>query len=146
MIARGSVDVTYKEADASRLPDALVEGAALLLDLRQRGVVDEVAKRLKIRRQGGLCGLDVWLTLLLYMTTGAEVGVRRFWDMVRPHMPALAALGGRRRLPSPASLSRALDAVETERGRSRVRTRRHPSGSQGPTTMLSVSPRPLANT
>lgn len=114
MITRGSVDVTYKQADASRIPDALVEGAALLLDLRQRGVVDEVAKRLKIRRQGGFCGLDVWLTLLLYMTTGAEVGVRRFWDMVRPHMPALAALGGRRRLPSPASLSRALDAVETD--------------------------------
>lgn len=112
MITRGSVDVTFKDADASRLPDALVEGAALLLDLRRRGVVDDVARRLKIRRQGGFCGLDVWLTLMLYMTTGADVGVRKFWDVVRPHVPALAALAGRRRLPSPASLSRALDAVE----------------------------------
>lgn len=114
MFARGSVDVTFQDVDASRIPDTLVEGASLLLDLRRRGVVDEVAKRVKIRRQGGFCGLDVWLTVLLYMTMGAEVGVRKFWDVARPHVAALAALAGRRRLPSPASLSRALDAVEPE--------------------------------
>ncbi len=32
MIARGSVDVTFKDEDASRLPDALVEGASLVLN------------------------------------------------------------------------------------------------------------------
>ena len=114
MIARGSLDVTFQDVDASRIPDTLVQGASLLLDLRRRGVVDEAAKRVKIRRQGGFCGLDVWLTVLLYLTKGAEVGVRKFWEVARPHVAALAALAGRRRLPSPASLSRALDAVEPE--------------------------------
>lgn len=33
MIARGPVDVTFKDADATRLPDAFVEGASVLLDL-----------------------------------------------------------------------------------------------------------------
>jgi hypothetical protein len=114
MIAHGSVDVTFKDTDASRLPDALVEGASVLLDLRRRGVVDDVGRRLKIRRQGGFSGLDVWVVLMLYMAKGCEVGVRRFWDVSRPHVLALGALAGRRRLPSPASLSRALDAVEPE--------------------------------
>lgn len=114
MIARGSLGVTFKAVDASRIPDALVEGTALLVDLRQRGFLDEVAKRLQIRRQGGFCGFDVWVVLFLYMSVGPTMGVRRFWDVLRPHMTALAALAGRRRLPSPASLSRALDAVEPE--------------------------------
>ncbi|NQT92421.1 MAG: hypothetical protein HQ559_06650 [Lentisphaerae bacterium] len=82
------------------------------MDLSRRGVVDGVGERLRIRRQGGYCGLDVWLLLLLFFTTGARRGVRAFWDLLLPHMEQLAALAGRRRLPAPASLSRALDAVE----------------------------------
>ena len=114
MITRGSLDVTFKEVDGSRIPDILGEGASLLVDLRRRGLIEDAGLRLKIRRQGGFCGLDVWLLLLLYMSVGADVGVRRFWDLVRPHVAALGALAGRRRLPSPASLSRALDAVEPD--------------------------------
>jgi hypothetical protein len=114
MFARSSVDVTFKDADVSRIPDALTEGALLLLDLRRRGVVDDVGRRLKIRRQGGFSGVDVWAVLMLYLAMGGEVGVRRFWELSRPHVLSLAALAGRRGLPSPASLSRALDAVESE--------------------------------
>jgi len=113
-MARGSIQVTYKSMDAARIPDDLTEGAALLMDLSQCGVVDGVGERLHIRRQGGYCGLDVWLLLLLYFTTGVHRGVRAFWDLLRPHVKQLAALAGRRRLPAPASLSRALDAVESD--------------------------------
>ena len=113
-MARGSIQVTYKSMDAARIPDDLTEGAALLMDLSRCGVVDGVGERLHIRRQGGYCGLDVWLLLLLFFTTGARRGVRAFWDLLRPHIKQLAALAGRRRLPAPASLSRALDAVEPD--------------------------------
>ena len=113
-MARRSVHVTYKPVDCARIPDDLVEGAALLTSLGERGVVDAVGERLRIRRQGGYAGLDVWLVLLLFFSTGASRGFRGFWDLLRPVMPRLAALAGRRRLPSPASVSRALDAVEPE--------------------------------
>ena len=95
-MARGSIQVTYKSMDAARIPDDLTEGAALLMDLAQRGVVGGVGERLHIRRQGGYCGLDVWLLLLLFFTTGARRGVRAFWDLLRPHLKQFAALAGRR--------------------------------------------------
>ena len=71
-MARGSVEVTYKSADASRVPDNLTEGAVLLVDLRRRGTLDEVGERVRIRRQGGYGGLDVWVLLLIFFTTGAS--------------------------------------------------------------------------
>jgi hypothetical protein len=113
-MARGSVEVTYKPADAARLPDILTEGAALLMALRQRGTLKSVGERLRIRRQGGYSALDVWVLLLVFFTTGASRGVRALWEVLHPHAEELAAVAGRRRLPSPASLSRALDAVEVE--------------------------------
>ena len=54
----------------------------------------------------------MWLLLLLFFSAGPGRGVRAFWDLLREHVLQLAALADRRRLPSPASLSRALDAVE----------------------------------
>ena len=55
-----------------------------------------------------------WLLLLVFYTMGASLGVRKFWEKFSRYIPSLAALAGRRRLPSPASLSRALDSVEWE--------------------------------
>ncbi len=114
-MAQGSVEVSYTSADLDRIPDTLTEGAALLLDLRRRGLVDAMGRRVRIRRQGGFCGLDVWVLLLLFFTAGLGRGVKSFWeDVARPHAARLAALAGRRRLPSPASLTRALGAVEPD--------------------------------
>jgi len=114
-MAQGSVEVSYTSADLDRIPDALTEGAALLMDLRHRGLVDTIGKLVRIRRQGGFCGLDVWVFLLLFFTSGIGRGVKSFWeDVARPHAKRLAALAGRRRLPSPASLTRALGAVEPD--------------------------------
>jgi hypothetical protein len=113
-MARNSVTVTYKKADTTRVPDVLTEGATLLMDLHGRGVVDEVGKRLHIRRQGGYSGLDVFLGLLVFLTTGAAGGLRPFWEEHRTHLRRIAALAGRRGLPAPASLSRALASVEVE--------------------------------
>lgn len=106
-MARNSAQITYEPTDQKRIPDALTEGTSLLMDLRQRGTVAAVGGRLRIRRQGGYSALDVWLLLLLFFTTGRRYGVRAFWDLLRPYVVRVAAVAGRRRLPSPASLSRA---------------------------------------
>jgi hypothetical protein len=113
-MARSSIKVTYKEVDTARVPDALTEGATWLMLLGSRGVVEAVGKRLHIRRQGGFSGLDVLLGLLVFFTTGAVDGLRPFWERHGSHLKRIAALAGRRGLPSPASLSRALGSVEVE--------------------------------
>lgn len=114
-MARGSLEVTYQSPDDSRIPDPLTEGASLLVDLRGRGILSAIGDRLHIRRQGGYCGLDVWLVLLLYFSASPGRGIRAFWEKtLRPHVKRLAALAGRRSLPASASLSRALEAVEPE--------------------------------
>jgi len=112
---RPALQVTHRDIDVSRLPDRLVEGAALLIDLARRGVLAAIGQRLHIRRQGGYCGLDIWLFLFVFYTTGATRGLRTFWDKtLRFHHKALAAIAGRRSLSSPASLSRALGNVEND--------------------------------
>jgi len=113
-MARGKLLVTYKDADDARIPDKLAEGTVVLVDLQRRGLLDDVGERVRIRRQGGYCGLDVWILLLLFYAAGAVRGVRKFWEELRPVAPRVAAVAGRRLLPSSASLSRALDAVELE--------------------------------
>ena len=113
-MAQSSVEFTFKPEDSARIPDILCEGAALLLLLGRRGIIQAVGERLRIRRQGGYSGLDVWLLLWLYFASGAGMGVRAFWRVLRPCQALLAALVGRRRLISPASLSRALGAVEED--------------------------------
>jgi len=105
--------VTRKPSDDARIPDMFTEAAALLEALRKRGVVAIIGKVLHIRRQGGYCALDVWLLLLILFTTGATLGVKPLWRKLRPCARQLAALAGRSGLASPASVSRALEAVET---------------------------------
>jgi hypothetical protein len=113
-MAQGRFEVTYKESDATRVPDQLTEGAALLMDLARHGVVAQVGKRLHIRRQGGYSGLDVFLSLLVFFSATATKGLRPFFEKHGEHLRRIAALAGRRRMPSPASVSRALNSVEVD--------------------------------
>lgn len=113
-MARRKLVVTHRASDPTRIPDRLAPGALLFADLEARGVVKMVAEKLKIRRQGGFTAVDVWLVVLLYLTAGVSQGLRPFWEHVRAHVLQLAALAGRRRLPTPASVSRALGSVELE--------------------------------
>jgi hypothetical protein len=112
-VARGSI--RFNNEDKTRVPDSLNEAAGLLMDLKQRGILDAVAERVRIRRQGGYCGLDVVIMLLLFLAAAPKEGLRLFWEKQSAHLLRLGALAGRRRLPSPASVSRALANVEVER-------------------------------
>jgi len=112
IMAHSSTEVTYTTPDTSRIPDKLTEGVALLLKLRRSGKLDEVGERVRIRRQGGYCGLDVVLLLLLFYSAGATRGVKKLWEILGPCVKPVAAVAERRSLPSPAALSRALGAAE----------------------------------
>jgi len=111
-MARRSVHVTYGSADHSRIPDILTEGVAVVSDFRARGVLEWVGQRLRIRREGGYCGLDVFVLLWLHLSCGATGAIKTFWKVLRPCMQGVAALAGRKSLPSPSAVSRALGTVE----------------------------------
>lgn len=105
--------VTCREPELARIPDALLEGATLFLVLQQLGTLDRIAEQLQIRRQGGYCGFDAYLMLLLYVCAGPCLSIKDLWqERVRPHVAELAALAGRRSLPSPSSMTRLLQAVQ----------------------------------
>ena len=107
-------EFTYGSADTSRIPDAFVEAASLLIELQRRDIVKTLGERLRIRRQGGFPALDVVLLLLVYFASGARRGLRLEWEHIGPHKASIAALVGRKSLPSPPAISRALAAVEPD--------------------------------
>jgi len=113
-MARQKVDVTFGSPERDRIPDVLVEGASTMVGLENRGALGQVAERLRIRRQGGFCGLDVFVFLWLYVSAGASWSIRDFWLLVRPSMRGLAALARRTKLASSSAMSRALCAVELD--------------------------------
>ena len=106
--------VTWTKRDTSRLPDWSAQGVALFADLERRGMLEQLSSKVQIRREGGFVGIDVLLLLLLFFASRCRVGIKTFWPDVRPHKLQLAALAGRKTLPSPASVSRALDAASKE--------------------------------
>ena len=109
-----SPHVSYSSSDPNRVPDQLTPGAWLLADLQRRGKVEQLMERLRVRRQGGYCGVDAFLMLLVYFSSGLCQGIRTFWARMGRYGSRLAALAGRVSLPSPAALSRLLARVEDE--------------------------------
>jgi hypothetical protein len=97
--------------ETDRLPEWANEGAALVDGLHERGVLDGIADRLRIQREGGYVGLDLVLFLLFFLTARLDGGIKGFAERAAPHREQLGALGGRRRLPTPASVSRILAAT-----------------------------------
>lgn len=111
-------NVTLTHVPSDRLPDWSGEGVTLLLDLQRRGLLAQVEEQFRIARQGGFAGFDVFLFLLYFFGSRMKGGLRNFWVSASVHGEALAAVGGRVRLPSPAAISRALGIVDPELPRS----------------------------
>src|SRR5262245_37136330 len=104
-MTRARLHVTPQPPDRARIPDALLEGATLFVELNQDGTLEQVGERLQIQRQGGYCGLDAYLLLLLYVCSGPSGSIKELWQKwVRPHRDELSALAGRTSLPSPSSM------------------------------------------
>lgn len=104
--------VTRSTPDPSSLPDWASHGCALVADLERRGMLEQLGERVHIRREGGFSGVDVLLLLLHFFASKLPEGVRPFWRRASPFAQQLAVLAHRRALPSPASVSRALENVE----------------------------------
>ena len=97
-----------------RLPEWASKGAFMIEWLQGRGLWDEAAERLKIQREGGYAGIDMFLFLLYYFGSKLKTGLKEFSHQTRQQELGLAAIGNRKRMPTQASVSRCLKAVEEE--------------------------------
>ncbi len=116
-MARSSSRVTFDQKRPGSMPSWTGQGVITTLALQRRGLLPDLADKLRIHREGGYCGFDVFLFLLHLFSSDLGVGVKTFAERVGPYSQQLAALSGRRRLPSQAAMSRALGSVEHERTR-----------------------------
>ena len=100
----------------SELKPEFIAYALIVTRLDETGVLDELAERLKLKRNKGYQGIDLVLVLLAFFCARLKVGgLRKFVNKVVPrYRGRLAALGGRKRFPSQGSVSRMLKAVTPE--------------------------------
>jgi hypothetical protein len=113
--------IRFNEIDPNRLPEMTSEGVALVMLLAERGVLDAIGQRIRIRRKsGGYSGLDVVIFLLYYFSSNASMGLATWYQRIAPYRKRLAALALRDDLPTASAMSRALDAVEVEQIRPAV--------------------------
>lgn len=110
--------IVKPRAVGDRLPEWASGGLVVLEWLRQQGRWEEATDLLRVQREGGYAGVDALLFLIYYFASGLRVGVKEFCDRAREQQGRLAAVVGRRRLPTQASISRILAAVESETARS----------------------------
>lgn len=106
--------VFTRDVNPDRLPEWASEGAILIEWLQQQGFWEKAGERLQVQREGGYCGWDALLFLIYFFTCGLHVGFKEFGERARRHRKQLAAVGGRKTLPSPSSMSRLLSAVRSE--------------------------------
>jgi hypothetical protein len=90
----------------------------LLQWLQSRGVWNDLAAKLQVRREGGFVGVDVVLFLVLFFAMGSHRSLKRFGQWTEPYRKELAALGGRKAFATPSSVSRYLSAVQVDDARS----------------------------
>ncbi len=113
----GRVRRKVKQKTEERLPDWLNEGASMLTWLSAHDRLKSIEPSVRIHRQGGYCGLDVFIVLVLYYSLAKRSALRGFCERIRPYRKQLAALVGRETLPSSASVSRALKSAEASLSR-----------------------------
>jgi hypothetical protein len=76
------------------------------------GVLEQIAQRLRVYRKGGYTSIDGVLFLLAYFCSGKTEGLKGFDKDVDPYRSQMAAVGGRKKLPTQSSMSRLLAAVD----------------------------------
>ena len=102
------------KASSDRLGEMCSASALILQDLESSGRLSEIGERLQVQREGGYAGIDVFIFLVCFYAAGAGLGVKAFFERIRGQAAALAGVAGRKTLPTPASVSRLLGAVQAE--------------------------------
>lgn len=106
--------VSSHTKDESRLPDWASTFAFVADGLYESGFLDQLSRRIRVQREGGYTTVDVVLFLLAYFTAELRGGFREFSASCVPYTKQMGAMGGRKRLPTQASVSRYLKAVPDE--------------------------------
>lgn len=109
-----TVKVSHDVARDDRLPEALARFATTVTATRQRGVLDEVAARLRLARRHGYGGIDLFLFLLCFICQREARGLRAFQERFAPWGAQIAGLGGRSSFPKQSSISRAASCLTSE--------------------------------
>jgi hypothetical protein len=111
-MSRSKRTVTHSTKEKTdRLPEWANEGALLVNALQTDGWIDAIGDRLRIQREGGFVGVDLVLFLLYFLTARLDGGIKGFAVHAAEFGRQLAAIGGKKRLPTPASVSRMLQAT-----------------------------------
>lgn len=113
MSERRSV-VLEEISGSARVPEWASAGVVLIEWLQRRGLWVQLTERLKIQREGGYAGIDAFVFLIYLFTSGLRLGLKEFSERARKPQRQLAAVGGRERLPTQASMSRMLASVSPE--------------------------------
>jgi hypothetical protein len=107
--------VTDGQADQGRLPDWSTAYLLQITTLRQHGGLDQIARWLRVVRQGGYVGIDVFVFLVaLFSWTRPDRRARaiKAFDSASSFCRrGLAAIAGRRQWPGQSAVSRFLSAV-----------------------------------
>ncbi|MFW6054048.1 MAG: transposase [Persicimonas sp.] len=107
-------------SDQDNAPKSLPRWAAsfrlICRHLRQQGYLERLEELEQADRRADSYKLvDIVLFLVAYYCAGAlEEGLRDFWYDLREYLDEIAALAGRRKLPSSSSVSRFLKTVDAE--------------------------------
>lgn len=108
--------ISNQDHGPKRLPKWAASFRLICEHLRQQGYLERLEELDGLDRRGDSYQLvDIVLFLVAYYCAGAlEEGLRDFWYELREYLDEVAALAGRRKLPSSSSVSRFLKAVDAE--------------------------------
>ena len=106
--------VIPEKRSRGELPQSYSEAVALLTSIDREVGLKNVARRLQLKRGRGYQGIDLLMPLVGMFTAGGRGGLKGWLADAAPHNGQLAAVMGRRSLPTQSALSRTLAAIETD--------------------------------
>lgn len=99
------------------LPSYLSRYVMLMGWLREWGLLSKISDHLRLPRNKGFQGIDLFMTVLAFFCGARWDGLHRFADETLRWGAQLAGIGGRARWPTQASLSRLMSSVSIEQAR-----------------------------
>lgn len=105
-----ALETFVAEKSSEELPEWASPYAVVMEGASSLGLLEGLATRLRVVREGGYTGVDVTPTLVGYLTSGIG-SIKEFSNRCIPHRAELAAIAGRSKFPAASSISRYLKAA-----------------------------------
>ena len=104
--------VSKKKKEITELPHWATEGAIWVQKLFENGCLKKLEEQFQVyRKAGGFVGIDVALFFIFFFCSKSIQSLKIFGELSKPFRKEMAALGGRKNLPTPAAISRFLSVV-----------------------------------